>query len=185
MNIRKIVSMVLSCAVLAVSVLSVGASAVRTTVGPFYASQHYASGVMMYKYTTVLHSSSYINMTLDGKCYINKISMGSDYAKEVNTYACIYKGFATDSRFNDGKFFNGPETNKTLNKGKIIVKAEGRYYPSGARIMEEKTETEVSTNWVSVRAGSMQTSKNLSSYGYVEYECSEETLFNYVSTSDY
>ena len=185
MNIKRIVSMVLSCAVLAVSVLSVGASALRVTFGPFYTYERYGSGTMLYKYTTGIDTSTVINMTLDGKNYINKIAMGSDYAKEVSTYACIYSGgTTTTSRFNN-KFFNNPATSTSLNKGKIVVSAAAVYYPSGNPAISSKTDSESSKNWASVKAGSMLTTSALTSYGTIEYRNNEKTLYNYLSTVDY
>ena len=184
MNIKKIVSMVLSCAVLAVSVLSVGASAAeRPTFGPFYTYKYYGSGTMLYKYTTGIDTSTIINMTLDGKNYINKIAMGSDYAKEVSTYACIYSGGTTTSRFNN-RFFNDPATSTSLNKGEIVVSAAANYYAGGLAIASKKY-SESSKNWASVTAGSILTSKALTSYGTIEYRNNVDTLYNFLSTVDY
>lgn len=186
MNIKKIVSMVLSCAVLAVSVLSVGASAAadRPTFGPFTTYRYYASGTMLYKYTTGIDTNKIIDMTLDGKNYINKIAMDSKYAKEASTYACIYQGRATGSRFSNN-FLNGPATSTTLNKGEIYVSVETVYTVSGDDAMPFKMDTESSKNWASVKAGSMLTSSSLTSYGYFEYQQGDKVLFNHLSTFDY
>lgn len=185
MNLKKIVSMVLFCAVLTVSVLSVGASAVeRPTFGPFYVSQRYASGTILYKYTTGISTSTAINMTLDGKNYIRKIDIGSGYVKEVGTYACIYRGKATKSRFNNN-FFNEPLTSTDLNKGLIVVSASANYYLTGATAIASKKSSESTKNWASVTAGSVQTSKALSSYGTMEYRNTDETLYAYFSTINY
>ncbi len=184
MNIKKIVSMVLSCAVLTVSVLSVGASA-YITFGPYTTAEYYGSGVMMYKYTTGIDTSTVINMTLDGKNYINKIAMGSDYVKEASTDACIYSGGTTTaSRFNNN-FSNSPATSTTLNKGLIAVSAAAYYYASGTNVMPLKKYSESSKNWASVKAGSILTSEALTSYGTIEYKNNIDTLYVSLYTVNY
>ena len=176
--------MVLSCAVLAVSVLSVGASA-YITFGPYTTAEYYGSGVMMYKYTTGIDTSTLINMTLDGKNYINKIAMGSDYVKEASTDACIYSGGTTTaSRFNNN-FSNSPATSTTINKGQIVVSAKADYYLSGDNALSSKTDSESSKNWVSVKAGSILTSSALTSYGTIEYRNNVDALYNSLSTVNY
>lgn len=184
MNMKKVISTVLFCAILTLSVLSVGASALYTTFGPFYDFRNYGANTMLYKYTTGIDPSTAIGMTLDGKNFISKMASGSEYEKNVGTYACIYKGESPTSRFNN-KFFNTPETTTGLNNGLIVVSTSANYYTTGATAIASKKSSESSKNWASVTAGSVKTSKALSSYGTMEYRNTEKTLYAYFSTINY
>lgn len=178
--------MVLSCAVLAVSVLSVGASSANDdyiTFGPYYTAKYYGSGTMLYKYTTGIDVSLRLNMTLDGSNSISKIAVGSTYAKTVDTYACIYSGISTTSRFS-GHLFDHPATNTTLNKGKIVVSAAASYTKGGSAINTEVYE-ELSKNWASVTTGSKSTTQDLTSFGGYEYRDYNNNKIMYVYLSTY
>lgn len=186
MNIKKIVSMVLSCAVLAVSVLSVGASSANDdyiTFGPYYTAKYYGSGTMLYKYTTGIDVSLRSNLTLDGSNSLSKIAVGSTYAKTVETYACIFSGISTTSKFS-GNLFDYPATNTTLNKGKIVVSAAANYTDGGVAL-STKTSYETSKNWASVTTGSKSTTEDLTSYGGYEYRDYSNNRVMYVYLSNY
>ena len=103
--------------------------------------------------------------------------------KVIDTYACIYSGIVTSSRFSED-LFNEPATNTTINKGSIVVGVSANYYSSGTTAISTKTDTETSKNMTYVQA-SMTTSSALTSYGSIEYRNSTETLYAYLATSNY
>ena len=103
--------------------------------------------------------------------------------KVIDTYACIYSGIVTSSRFSED-LFNEPATNTTINKGSFVVGVSANYYSSGTTAISTKTDTETSKNMTYVQA-SMTTSSALTSYGSIEYRNSTETLYAYLATSNY
>lgn len=187
-KLKKALALVLFCAMLTVSVLSVGVRAATDypiTSGPYQTAERYGSQMMYYKYTTAIDASTIINRTLDGKNYIKKIAYNntSMYAKGVGTYACIYSGVTQTSKFNN-QFFYYPATNTTLNKGLIVVSAAACYTSGGTAIESEK-ETEDSKNSASVEPGMITTLDALTSFGTIEYRNNVDTLSAYLSTFDF
>ena len=180
-NLKKAIALVLFCAILTVSVLSIGVSA--TTWGPYYTSKYYSSNVMLYKYKTAIDTSTTINRTIDGYNYISKISVGSTYLKTIRTYACLYSGIETSSIFSED-LFDEIATNTTINKGEIVVGVSANYYVGGTAI-STKTKTETSTNKAYVEA-SIATSEALTSYGSIEYRYDNNSaIYEYLTTTNY
>ncbi len=183
MKLKKLISLLLLGTILTISVLSVGVSA--STFGPYYYSESGSTGTIYYKYTTAIDTSNTINMTLDGNNLIAKQAAASTYIKLVGTYACIYRGTATTSRFNNGKLFNDPALSSSINNGLIVVSAAANYYLSGdIAIPSTKTE-EATLNMTHIVSKAITATEALTSYGTIEYRNNTDTIYEYLSTVNY
>lgn len=177
--VKRIISSVFAVATIAAITLSASASVTYN----LYDTSTLGATAYNVKYTAGWDASTVINRNIDGYTQISR-DKSSGTKKFISTYACICAGGTkTTSRFKN-TVFNKPTSGPT-NNGLLVVGIGANYYYSGNTAIESYSESTSSTYQIESSYGFITTSNPLTAYGTIEYRNSTDTIYEYLTNTNY